>query len=156
MSPITKKLRLLFLAAAVAFAPSTVRAEEDDPFYKGFYGSNLLFLTQANLSIGILGDAVAKKAYEGELGAQVAAAHAQMAAAAEGQYLEIAKSDDGKEDADVLKKMAQAAGHIKQQAEAVAGIAKGDNTQGAVFGKAREATEKVMVEIRKEIGEILE
>jgi hypothetical protein len=159
MSLLTKKLWMLLLAAAVTVAASPARAaddEEDDPFYKGFYGSNILFLTQANLSIGILGDAVAKKAYEGELGVQVAGAHAQMAAAAEGQYLEIAKSEDGEEDADLLKKMAKAASLIKDQSSAVVGIAKGDAAQGAVFGKAREATEKLMAEIRTEIGEILE
>jgi hypothetical protein len=159
MSLAVKKLRMLLLAATLAVAASPVLGaddEEGDPFYEGYYFSNILYLNQANLSIGILGDSVAKKAYEGELGANVAAVHAQWAGAAQKDYLKIAKTEDGEDDAELLKKMAKCAGHIKEQADAVIGIAKGDTEQGAAFGKAREATQKLLAEIEKEAKEATE
>jgi hypothetical protein len=159
MSLVSKRWGLfpaVLLLSAFMVAPAAAADEEEDPFYEGFMFSNVLYLSQANLSIGILGDSVAKKAYEGELGATVAAVHAQFALAAQKQYLKIAESDDGEDDADLLKKMAKAAGHIREQADAVIGIAKGDATQGAAFAKAREATQKLLAEIEKEAKEATE
>jgi hypothetical protein len=67
---------------------------------------------------------------------------------------DMAKGDDvDEEDAALLKKLAKVTGLIKDQADAVVGIAKGDKAAGPAFGKAREATQKQLDALVKEIDE---
>ena len=139
-------LTLVFAAFA---APVWVRAadenEEADPYCESFYAAHIISLTHANLAIGVAGDAIAKKTYEGDAAVTVATAIVNLNEGAHKILVDLSKSDDvDEEDAELLKKLAKAAALIKQQADGVVTIAKGGD--GTDFGKARTATEKALKE----------
>lgn len=144
------------LVALSLFAGSARAADDDaeSPYYEGFYQNTVMFLTQANLSIGILGDASTKGVYEKETAAKIAGVHAVFAQETAKSLNKMAKGDDIEEaDAESMKRMAKCCGLIQKQADALIALLGGDETQGAEFQKNREATAKLLEEIRKEMDE---
>jgi hypothetical protein len=144
---------------ALVFAPTVARAADeadDDPYYTGFFNAYVFYLNQANLSIGILGDAVAKEAYDGKQGAAIAGVHVAWATMVQEQMAKVVKHDDtDAEDAAMIKKLSKIAGYIKDQATAIKGLAEGDSAQGAEFGKAREKAKKALDTLEEELKEHL-
>ena len=152
------KICLVTAACLVALSLTTGSAraadDEESPYYEGFYQNTVMFLTQANLSIGILGDASAKGVYEKEAATKIAAVHAVFAQDTAKSLNKMAKADDIEEaDAESMKRMAKCCGLIQKQADALIALLAGDATQGAEFQKNREATAKLLDEIRKEMDE---
>lgn len=157
--PTRRKLPIFALVLTLAAPATFARAADeptDDPFYEGFYGANVLYLNQAHLSIGLLGDAVAKKVYPGEQGAEIAKLHGAWAGIAQTELTKMSKSDEAdEEDAKLLRKMAKLAGLVKAQSDAIAGLAAGDDAQAAEFGKHRDAAGKLVDELNDEVPKFL-
>lgn len=144
------------LSAAVATMVPAADPPQADPFYEGFYGAHLRYLNQAHLSVGLLGDAVAKKVYEGSPATELATLHARWAAAAGSELTKVSKSDESdEEDAKLMLKMARLAGLVQAQSDAVAGLAAGDDAQAAEFGKHRDAAVKLLDELNAEVPQFL-
>jgi hypothetical protein len=154
MPAFLRRFTILALLLAVASAPtSSLRAAEDDddPYYETFFASYILSFTQSNLAIGITADAIAKKVYEGETAVTIATTHGQLADGMKNILLGVAKDKNiDEEDAELLKKMAGVATLLKEQADTVVGIAKGDS--GDKFAKSRAECDKALQEMITEVG----
>lgn len=150
------KTGLVTAAFVMALCVGSARAadDEEDPYYEGFYQNTVLFLTQANLSIGILGDASTKGVYEKETATKIAAVHAVFAQDTAKSLNKMAKADGVEEaDAESMKRMAKCCGLIQKQADALIALLAGDETQAAEYQKSREATAKSLDAIRKEMDD---
>lgn len=143
------------LIVVLVAAPSFVQAADDDeadPYYETFFGAQIISLSHANLAVGVVGDAIAKKVYEGETAVGVAQAFVGLNAGAHQILVNMTKDKNiDEEDAEVLKQLAEAASHIHVQAEGVLILAKGGD--GKQFSEARAKTEKSLEKAMKTVKE---
>lgn len=150
--------RLAAVACLVALTVSagSVRAAdvEDTPYYEGFYQNTVLLLTQANLSMGILGDASGKGVYDKETATKITAVHAVFMQDTAKSLNKMAKADGIEEaDAESMKRMAKCCGLIQKQADALLAVINGDAAQAEEYIKQRQATAKALDELRKEMDD---
>lgn len=150
------RLVAVVCVSALLGSVGSVRAAdiEESPFYEGFYQNTVLLLTQANLSIGILGDASGKGVYEKEAAIKITAVHAVFMQDTAKSLTKMAKADGIEEaDAESLKRMAKCCGLIQKQADALLAIINGDAAQAEEFQRQRQATAKALDELRKEMDD---
>ncbi len=147
----------LSLCAVLALCCSPLEAaEEEDPFYEGFYSGYVAYLTQADLSIGILSDAALKGVYEKETALQVVAMHGRWAGETQKKLTAIAK-DAEDDDAESIKRMAKIAGLVKKQADALKALLEGEKSEAPdlanAFTESRQATSKELAAFKKDMAE---
>jgi hypothetical protein len=127
-------------AGASAKAPT---AEDADPFPDTFMTMSVSYLNQSFLSIGILGDAYASKAYEDEQAGELLGAHFQMALHVETKLKELAASKAlDEEDKKTIERLVKIAGLVRSQVETLEAIWNGEEEKVKTWNELRDQTTK--------------
>jgi hypothetical protein len=100
-------------------------------------------LNQSFLSIGILGDAYASKAYEDEQAGELLGAHFQMALHVETKLKELAASKAlDAEDKKTIERLVKIAGMVRSQVETLESIWNGEEDKVKTWNELRDQTAK--------------
>jgi hypothetical protein len=116
---------------------------DDDPFPDTFMTMSVSYLNQSFLSIGILGDAYASKAYEDEQAGELLGAHFEMAVHVETKLKELAASKAlDAEDRKTVERLLKIAGLVRSQIETLEDIWNGEEEKVKTWNSLREQTAK--------------